>query len=162
MKTLTKYFLSAIFLLIIITPFNSLGAKSIYHGGTLTPEEIGYLNSAYKDECRDQYFFKKAYEKFPASGFAKIMNSEQNHISTLESIFNKYEIEIPKNLDFSDVVVPAVLDDACAMGLKLEKENVEMYQNFLKNVTNNYLKTVFEDLRDITINRNIPAIDKCK
>ncbi len=164
MKTLTKYFLLAIFLFVVFTPFNSLGAKSNYnYGNNLTPEELGYLNAAYKDECKDQYFFKKAIEKFPdASGFIKIMNSEQNHVTTLEGVFNKYEIEIPKNLDFSDIVIPTALDNACAMGLKFEKENVDMYQNFLKTVTNNYLKTVFEDLRDITINRNIPAVEKCK
>jgi hypothetical protein len=48
------------------------------------------------------YFFKKVIEKFPnASGFAKILNSEQNHTSTLESVYNKYEIALPLEMDFS-------------------------------------------------------------
>lgn len=164
MKTLTKYFALVIFLAVIFIPFNSLGAKTIfYSGNNLSPEEIEFLNAAYKDECRDQYFFKKAYEKFPDAGaFAKIMNSEQNHMSALESVFNKYDIETPKNLDFSDIVIPSSSDEACATGLKFEKENVEMYKKFLLSVSNTFLKTVFEDLRDITINRNIPALEKCK
>jgi hypothetical protein len=164
MKTLIKYFALVIYLAVIFIPFNSLGAKTIFYSGTnLTPEETEFLISAYKDECRDKYFFKKAYEKFPdASAFAKIMNSEQNHMSALESVFNKYDIETPKNLDFSDIVMPSNSDEACALGLKYEKENVEMYKKFLLSVTNNFLKTVFEDLRDITINRNIPALEKCK
>jgi len=164
MKTLTKYLALVIFLTVIFIPFNTLGAKTVFHtGNNLTPEEIEFLNTAYKDECRDKYFFKKISEKFPdISAFSKIMNSEQNHVSALESIYNKFEIETPKNMDFSDVVIPSSSDDACSIGLKYERENVEMYKKFLLSVSNTLLKTVFEDLRDITINRNIPALEKCK
>lgn len=164
MKTLTKYFLLVVFLIAIFAPFNSLGAKSnLYIGSALTPEEIEFLNTAYYDESRKIYFFKKVIEKFPdATGFAKILNSEQNHTGTLETVYNKYEIELPKNMDFSSVVLPSNVDEACTMGLKFEKDNAEMYQKFLKSVTNTFLKTVFEDLKDITINRNIPAVEKCK
>lgn len=164
MKTLTKYFLIAAFLFVLFAPLNSLGAKTnFYIGSNLTPQEIEFLNTAYNDESRKIYFLKKVIEKFPGStGFAKILSSEQNHASTLESVYNKYEIELPKDMDFSAVVIPTTLDEACAMALKFENDNVEMYQKFLKSVTNTFLKTVFEDLRDITINRNIPAVEKCK
>jgi hypothetical protein len=163
MKTLMKYFIIVVFLIAIFAPFNSLDAKSnFYTGSTLTPEEIEFLNTAYKDEAKCQYFFKKVMEKFPDAGFAKIMNSEQNHVSTLESVYNKYEIALPTNLDFSTITIPSSVDEACSIGLKYEQDNVEMYKNFLKNVTNTFLKTVFEDLRDITTYRNIPAVEKCK
>lgn len=164
MKTLTKYLVIVVFLIAIFAPLNSLGAKSnFYIGNTLTPEETEFLNTAYKDESRKIYFFKKVIEKFPNStGFAKILYSEQNHASTLETVYNKYEIELPKDMDFSSVIIPSTPDEACTIALKFENDNVEMYQKFLKSVTNAFLKTVFEDLKDITINRNIPAVEKCK
>jgi hypothetical protein len=163
MKTLMKYITLVIFLAVVFAPFNSLGAKSVFlKGNNLTPEEKEFLNTAYTDESRKVYFFKKCAEKFPDAGFTKILNSEQNHVSTLESVYNKYEIDIPKDLDFSSVTIPASKDDVCSTALKMEKDNVEMYKKFLTSVTNTFLKTVFEDLRDITINRNIPAVEKCK
>lgn len=158
-----KYIAVVIFLAVVFAPYNSLGAKSvIYPGNNLTQEEKEFLNTAYKDESRKAYFFKKCSEKFPDAGFLKIMNSEQNHVTTLESVYNRYEITIPSDMDFSSVTIPASMDEACSTALKLEKDNVEMYKKFLTSVTNTFLKTVFEDLRDITINRNIPAVEKCK
>jgi hypothetical protein len=163
MRLFIKFFLVIIFFIVILTPFNSLGAKShFYQSNNLTAEEIEFLNTAYKDEVKCQYYFKKVMEKFPDAGFAKIFNSEQNHVTTLETIYNKYGLEIPKDMDFSALLIPSSLSEVCVIGLKFEKDNAEMYQKFLKTVTNTVLKTVFEDLRDITINRNIPAVEKCK
>lgn len=163
MKSLIKYFITIFFLIIVFAPFKTLGARSIIMSeNNLTPEETEFLNTAYKDEAKCQYYFQKIKEKFPDAGFTKILNSEQNHVITLEGIYNHYEIAIPQNLDFSALVIPATLEEACRTGLKYENENVEMYKNFLTSVTDKYLKTVFEDLRDITINRNIPAVEKCK
>lgn len=163
MKTLMKYITAIIFIALVFAPLQSLGAKSVFlKGNNLTPEEIEFLNTAYKDESRKAYFFKKCGEKFPDAGFVKIMNSELNHVSTLESVYNKYEIAILNDMDFNSVTIPATVDEACSTALKMEKDNVEMYKKFLTSVTNSFLKTVFEDLRDITLNRNIPALEKCK
>jgi hypothetical protein len=165
MKTFIKSTALAISLIMMLASINLLGAKISYNsaGDELTPQEIEFLIAAYKDEARGEYLFKKITEKFPdATGFIKILSSEQNHVTTLEAIFIRYELEIPKNLDFSDMKIPSSVDEACTIATAYEKENVEMYKKFLNNVSNKYLKTVFEDLRDISIYRNIPAIEKCK
>ncbi len=102
---------------------------------------------------QDEYLARKEYdviinkygEQFP---FANIIKAEEEHISMLTELFNKYGQTIPKDKSKDYVIVPNSLDEAYEAGIKAEIENIDMYEKFLNQDIPQDVNDTFEALKD--------------
>ncbi|MBF4692882.1 ferritin-like domain-containing protein [Fusibacter ferrireducens] len=84
--------------------------------------------------------------------FSNIAKAETNHISWLEPLFEKYDIDLPVNESDQIVVLPNSLTEAYQTGVDAEVFNISMYESFLKEDLPADVKTVFEALKNASEN----------
>ena len=126
------------------TGFGANGAKE---DNDLSKEKM--LTYAIEDEflARKEYevIMSKYGEQKP---FSNIIKAEEKHISDLTELFSKYNIPIPESLN-----------EAYKVGVKAEIDNIDMYEEFLKQDIPQDIKDTFIALRDASKN-HLSAFDK--
>jgi hypothetical protein len=76
--------------------------------------------------------------------FSNIIKAEATHISLLEPLFEKYNVQVPDKDWKSLVTVPESVEAALAIGVDAEVKNIAMYESFLKEDLPEDVKDVFE------------------
>lgn len=84
--------------------------------------------------------------------FSNIAKAETTHISWLEPLFEKYDIDLPVNESDQIVTLPTSLTNAYQAGIDAEIFNISMYEAFLKENLPTDIKTVFEALKSASEN----------
>lgn len=111
-----------------------------------TVEEI--LTAAIEDEYTAQGEYNAIIEKFgEKKPFTNIVRVEGMHIDSLLPLLEKYDVTVPKNDAAKQVTLPKNLQASYEAGIKAEKANIKLYQDFLKqgNVPDD-VKVVLEKL----------------
>jgi len=98
----------------------------------------------------DEYLARAEYEAImkeygEQKPFSNIIKAEKNHIEELMPLFNTYNIVISENDAKEHVVVPASIEEALAIGVQAEIDNIAMYEMFLE-------QDIPQDVRDIFTN----------
>ena len=121
------------------------------------------LVSALADERLSQATYQAVLNKFPGSRpFINIIEAEKKHESFLLPLFAKYGVTVPANeLDPAKISVPADLIEACKAGVKLENENIALYDRFLQFVKESDIKDVFTRLQSASRDNHLPAFTRC-
>ncbi|MBK7394233.1 MAG: hypothetical protein IPI64_13195 [Chloracidobacterium sp.] len=121
------------------------------------------LVSALADERLSQATYQAVLNKFPGSRpFINIIEAEKKHESFLLPLFAKYGVTVPANeLDPAKISVPADLVEACKAGVKLENENIALYDRFLQFVKEPDVKEVFTRLQSASRDNHLPAFTRC-
>jgi hypothetical protein len=103
------------------------GAKGALQDSAITLEKA--LVYAIQDEYFAQAKYDAVISKFGSiRPFTKIKASEQQHISALLVLFQRYNIKVPENTAAQYVTVPATLKEAFQQGVDGEVENIAMYE----------------------------------
>jgi hypothetical protein len=121
------------------------------------------LNKALQDEYKAKANYEAVLEKFgPVRPFSMIIRAEEQHISSLKSIYDKYGIPVPEE-DVTNIVLPESLNEVCQMGVQAEIENAELYKNELLPLVSEYadIKLVFTNLMDASQYKHLPAFQRC-
>ncbi len=132
--------------------------------GTLTPEAREALGSALEDEYRAAATYLAVLEKFGMKRpFSMIIRAEEQHISRLKALYDKYGISIPENQFIGTVSAPATFSAACQTGVDAEIANATLYDVKLIPAVAAYsdIVRVFENLRDASQLRHLPAFERC-
>ena len=121
------------------------------------------LDEAINDEYRAHAFYSGVIMSFgEVRPFSMIIQSEQNHIDFLKSLYKKYNLEIPKD---NNVVkkFDGSLSDACKIGVDAETENLKLYKNKLIPSMSSYtdIVEVFNNLMNASEFKHLPAFTKC-
>ena len=71
-------------------------------------------------------------------------------------------MEVPKNpWDAGKIAPPASLDDACAMAIEAEIENIALYDLLIPQIGDLAVRQVFQNLQDASRNNHLPAFRRC-
>lgn len=134
----------------------------------LTPPQRQAVYLALDDEYHALTFYQAVIAKFGRQKpFSNIVKAEQTHADRLISVLAAAGAEVPANPyangDKPLAVLPATRAEACALGVQAEIANVALYDDRLLPVAagNAELTKVFTVLRDASLERHLPAFQRC-
>lgn len=136
-------------------PPGNYGAKGALQDSSITTEDA--LVYAIQDEYLAQARYDAVINKFGAiRPFSKIKFAEQRHIAALLSLFQKYNVQIPKDTAKEYVSAPSSLKDAFQQGVDSEVDNIAMYEK-LTNISDlpKAVRSVMKQLGDASKNHLI-------
>lgn len=126
------------------------------------------LTAALEDEYHAEAFYAAVIDRFGAvRPFSNIIRSEQTHQAMLVDLMRGYGFEVPKNEQLGSAAiaaaVPASLGEACAIGVKAEIDNRDLYAANLLPAVAAYpdVTTVFERLSAASDQNHLPAFERC-
>lgn len=135
-----------------------------YPAGELSEEIVEALNLAIEDEYKARTTYEKVIEKFGnTKPFIMIVRAEENHISSLKAIYDKYSVTIPENEWSDKISAPDTLQEACAIGVAAEIENARLYNEELLPIVKEYpdVEGVFTNLMNASQQKHLPAFERC-
>ena len=160
MKLIGKLMVTGVVILMIAGPLQA--------AGTLEQAAIDALGSALADEHHAEAFYEAVLKKFPdARPFVNIVNAERTHAAEIASVMRSYGIAPAGNKLIGTAAimaaVPATLEEACAIGVKAEIDNRELYDRKLIPAVGGHADIValFRQLRDASQDNHLPAFQRC-
>ena len=139
-----------------------LAEDSDYPVAELDEKTIEYLNLALADERKALGTYKATIAKFGSvKPFINIARAEEQHISMLLALFDKYGVPIPQ--DTTKVgTLPSTLQEVCAVGVTAEIDNDALYQKMIPELKRDDIRTVFTSLARASKEMHLPAFERCK
>lgn len=118
--------------------------------------------SALDDERKAKAFYGAVLAKYgEIRPFSNIVNAEARHESALAALLTKYGIEVPADAWASRKIdVPSTLQATFPAAIKLEQENIALYDGFLKFVKEEDIKAVMSQLQWASQERHLPAFQR--
>jgi hypothetical protein len=118
--------------------------------------------SALDDERKAKAFYGAVLAKYgEIRPFSNIVNAEARHESALLALLAKYALEAPPDAWAARKVdVPATLQAALLGAIKIEQENVALYDGFLTFVKEADVQAVMSQLRWASQERHLPAFQR--
>jgi len=135
-----------------------------YPVGKLTDEAKASLFKALDDEYKAQATYDAVINKFGnVRPFIMIIRGEEQHISSLKALFDKYGLDIPENSYIGTITSPNTLAEACALGVDAENANASLYKNDLLPNVKDYedITIVFNNLMNASQQNHLPAFENC-
>ncbi|MBP9699714.1 hypothetical protein KBD71_00360 [Candidatus Woesebacteria bacterium] len=138
-----------------------LAEDADYPVANLDEKTTESLNLALADERKALATYQATMAKFGSvKPFINIARAEEQHISMLLALFDKYGVSIPK--DTTKVgPLPATLQEVCQVGVTAEIDNDALYQKMLPEIQHEDIKTVFTSLAIASIEMHLPAFKRC-
>lgn len=133
-----------------------------YPAGELSKEIQNALNLAILDEYKAHSTYEAVIKKFGnVRPFSMIVRSEEQHISSLKAVFDKYGLKIPN--DNTKSQAPATLVQACQTGVEAENANISLYREKLLPLVVSYpdISAVFTNLMNASEQKHLKAFEKC-
>jgi hypothetical protein len=135
-----------------------------YPVGNLSNQAKEALVEAINDEYKAHALYEKIIEKFGfVKPFSMIIRAEEQHISSLKSLFDKYGLENPKNDWANKVSVEGTLQQECQVGVDAEIANAKLYKDKLLPMVSGYedIKLVFTNLMNASQEKHLLAFERC-
>lgn len=166
------HILSAILVLVTLaTGVAACGAASAETGVVLpAPEtstelsqsEVEALGMALDDEYKAWTTYQAVIAKFgDVRPFSSIIRAEESHIEALETLFERYGLDVPENEWVGRVPEFDTVNDACHAGVEAEIENAALYDRLFPMVEHEDIFEVFHKLRDASQEKHLPAFERC-
>ncbi len=136
-----------------------------YPAGELSQQARDALKRALEDEYKAHATYESVIAKIGMERpFSMVIRAEEQHISLLKSLYDKYGLQIPENNWTGAITVPSSLQAACQVGVKAETENVRLYKEELLPIVKDYpdLTSVFTNLMNASQNKHLPAFQRCQ
>lgn len=136
-----------------------------YPAGELSASVKDALNQAINDEYKAYSTYDAVIKKLgDVRPFSMIIRAEEQHISVLKSIYDKYGLSVPENTMAKKVTAPATLQQACQTGVDAEIANAALYRDKLLPAVTDYedITQVFENLMNASQQKHLPAFERCK
>lgn len=135
-----------------------------YPAGDLPVQVQSALHEAINDEYKALSTYEAVMTKFgTVRPFSMIKGAEEQHISSLKAIYDKYGLKVPENTWPSKVSVPATIQEACQIGVEAEIANAALYKDKLLPAVKGYedIFSVFTNLMNASEQKHLPAFDRC-
>ena len=118
--------------------------------------------AALDDERKARAFYEAVIAKHgEIRPFSKIVEAEARHESALLSLVEKYDLKAPSDPWASrKMEVPESLPAAFREAIKIEQENVTMYDGFLTSIEQEDIRNVMSQLRWASKERHLPALER--
>jgi hypothetical protein len=135
-----------------------------YPVGNLSNQAKEALTEAINDEYKAHALYEKTIEKVGfVKPFSMIIRAEEQHISSLKSLFDKYGLEIPKDDWLGRVTASETLQEACQAGVDAEIANAKLYKDRLLPMVSEYedIRLVFINLMNASQEKHLVAFERC-
>jgi hypothetical protein len=120
------------------------------------------LQIAIYDEYRAQATYLRVLERFgPVVPFNNIVHAETRHINALLPLLQRYQVPIPINNWYSNIVLANTLHENCELGVAGEIQNVQMYDHLLSYISQMDIRQTFMNLRETSLTNHLPAFRRC-
>lgn len=129
----------------------------------LSSEVMDAVEIAIQDEYRAENTYLRVLADFGNQlPFQNIVYAEERHSLSLAWIFTRRDLPVPlSESDLNNVPRFGTLSEACGAAAEAEVENVAMYDDFLDLSLPNDVRTVFENNREASLLRHLPAFAAC-
>jgi hypothetical protein len=129
----------------------------------LNQEVKSALLAALDDEYKAYSTYEAVINKFgTVRPFIMIIRAEEQHATSLKSLFDKYGLDIPRNNYLSNIQAPDTFSLSCQLGVAAEIANYELYENLLLKVSDYPdIVDVFTNLMNASKEKHLPAFEKC-
>jgi hypothetical protein len=131
----------------------------------LSEEAKVALGKAIDDEFKAHAVYQNVINKFGmVRPFSMIIRAEEQHISSLKSLFDKYGLQIPEDVWISGkILIPTTLQQACQTGVDAEIANAKLYKDELLPSVTDYVDItgVFTSLMNASEQKHLVAFEKC-
>lgn len=125
----------------------------------LSNNEIDALNEALDDEYKALATYDQVLNDFgPIRPFDNIRQAESRHIDALRQVYERYGITPPSNTWAGNVPRFNSVKSACVAAVRAEIDNADLYDRIMKCTPRPDILTVFQNLRDASQQRHLPAI----
>ncbi|XOU95003.1 MAG: ferritin-like domain-containing protein [Candidatus Kerfeldbacteria bacterium] len=136
-----------------------------YPVSELESEVLTALDKAIDDEYKARATYEAVIAEYGSvRPFSMIIRAEEQHISSLKAIYDKYGATIPADpYDVSALTVPVTITDSCQLGVEAEIANAALYSDELLPAVTDYedITTIFTSLMNASDDKHLPAFDKC-
>ncbi len=135
-----------------------------YPAGELPAPVQQALNMAVEDERKALSFYEAVIAQFGmVRPFSMIKGAEEQHLSSLQSIYDKYGLQMPAVQPASTITVPTTLKAACQIGVDAEIANAQLYRDELLPAVSDYadITLVFTNLMNASEQKHLPAFERC-
>lgn len=135
-----------------------------YPAGALTDAAKSAIFSAIDDEYKAHATYEAVIAKFGSvRPFSMIIRSEEQHISSLKALLDKYGVAIPSDSWTGKVTAPDSITAACQTGVDAEIANAALYREKLLPAVTEYsdITSVFTNLMNASQEKHLPAFDRC-
>ncbi|USN54068.1 MAG: DUF2202 domain-containing protein [Candidatus Nomurabacteria bacterium] len=123
------------------------------------------LGKAIDDEYKARATYEAVIDQFGSTRpFSMIIRAEEQHISSLKAIYDKYGVDIPVDPYEVDALdIPDTIAEACQLGVEAEIANAALYRDELLPEVSAYadIISVFESLMNASQEKHLPAFQKC-
>lgn len=122
------------------------------------------LNKAIIDEYTALATYEKTIDTLGmVRPFSMIIRAEEQHITTLKALFDKYGIPVPNAISKDTISAPQSLLFACQMGVTAETNNRKLYEDELLVAVREYpdISQVFTNLMNASQDKHLVAFQKC-
>ena len=122
------------------------------------------LTLGLRDEYKAYATYKSVIDSFGnVRPFIMISRAEQQHIASLQGLYEKYGLDIPENNMLNTIQAPNSLEEACAIGVQGEIDNIKLYKESLLPAVKNYedITIVFTNLMNASEEKHLPAFTRC-
>lgn len=127
------------------------GSSAVVENQTYTLKQM--LTYAIEDEYLANARYTIDIDKFGSMRpFTRILEAENRHISLLKPLFIKNSLPIPDDVAAQYIAAPDSLLAAMKAGVTGEKNNIRMYEIFLKQQLPDDVRVTFTLLRDAAQN----------
>jgi hypothetical protein len=131
------------------TDFGSAGALA--QETPITLEAM--LDYAIQDEYAALAEYEAIMNEFGVQRpFTNISKAEETHIEWLLPLFETYGYDVPENNAADLTAIPETLAETYAIGVTAEINNIDMYEKFLETDLPDDVASVFEALKNASVN----------
>ncbi len=154
----------------VVTKDNCVGESCLliqnlsYPVGELPVDVINALNTAINDEYKAHAVYDAVIKKFGSvKPFIMIIRAEEQHISSLKELYDKYGVVIPADNWLGNVTVPDSIKDSCQLGVDAEIANAALYKDELLPLVTDYpdITAVFNSLMSASEVNHLTAFKRC-
>lgn len=135
-----------------------------YPAGELTENAKSALLKALDDEYKAHATYEEIILKLGSvRPFIMIIRAEEQHVSSLKALFDKYGLTIPENPYTGNITAPTTLVESCSEGVDAEISNVALYKDELLPAVSEYedITVVFNNLMKASQEKHLPAFQRC-
>jgi hypothetical protein len=128
-------------------------------GETLSDHVVTDVREALVTEWRSEALYDDLARQI-GRPFPRLERSEERHADALVRLLDAHGQLAPQSPDLktTEATSPA---QACALALENERANVAMYDRLIANGPPADVKCVYEHLREMSVLRHIPALERC-
>jgi hypothetical protein len=128
----------------------------------LSESEVAHLIAALDDEYQARATYAQVIADFgDVRPFSNIVDAEDRHARALITLFDRYGVPVPPDTWPDRAPRYGSLREACEAGVAAEVANAELYDELLAGTERADIREVYENLREASQERHLPAFRRC-